>query len=378
MKKNFQTKKNTQKKFANKKILLIFLLTFLNNLYNIKSKQLDCEKGFPFLSIGDFNLTKQNFKQKIADNKNLLIQITSETCKPCCRYERQIHYIKKQFLDNKDSLLGEYDIKLGRINLAKASWFEEIDKENHKVPHLPYWIFYRNGKPYSFVAPKNEKLIVLNILKILEPYHLIQSYKNFELFLNNTDTDDSGRLLMRTKILAMFENLEEYDEILKAFLQTADHLIWRLDLTFAVITNRQVLKEIYKNFGKKFFEEKFDKNSIVIFSHKNKFEDEDRIIKLSDFNPGKGFKDVQTWIMTSSTLVMDEFTSLNQKAYRKDIPLLIAFVDPDDYTASYNLISGLRSLGSSPRYLGRINFVWINYLDNKKLMKDLGLYNKKY
>lgn len=346
----------------------LFLIVLLTS--TIKSrKKLRCLPGHPFLSAGDFNITEENFEDKLASHKNLLIQITSYECEPCCVYEEQIDKYANHVLRNQTSMIGKFDVKLGRVEITTSPWF----LEKYQIPYLPYWIFFKKGKKYQLTQPKNEYLNTINIEKILNPFKIIDSFEMFEELLKFKEVDYFGRVLFRTKVLAMFDSPDSYDEILNDVFKAADDLTWRLDLNFIIVTEIQTLRKINEKYGKKFFEDDFDKNSLIIYSHKNRFEENDRIVR-ADLDSGK-IKNIKYWIAQSSTIVMDEYTSMNQYAYPADVPLLVAFVDPSDFEKSYQFVKRLREVGLS--YIGKINFVWVDYEDNKPLMKKLGVYGQK-
>lgn len=85
----------------------------------------------------------------------------------------------------------------------------------------------------------------------------------------------------------------------------------------------------------------------------------------------KGVRDVGEWVAKNSLSLVEEMNSLNQFAFSSRIPLLVAFLDPLDKNTSQEFIWGYKRLAE--RHEGTINFVWVDFRDNLKMMKRLGV-----
>lgn len=345
--------------------ILVLLLTF-----NSISSQ-DCFPEYPFMSVGDVNLTQSNIEKEILDRRYLLVQVTSSECDTCCRAEPHLASFVNNTLRSTESNLKGYNIQVGRVDIAKEPWFAS----KFNVPHVPFNMFFKNGKAYHFLQEKNSALNSINIGKIINPFHVLQTPKQFETFINSFQADKQGRILFRTKVFAMFDSPDTYDEIVSNFFEAAEEMIWRLDVSFGLVTDKEVLKAIWKTFGKKFFDEEYDKNSLIVYTHKNRFEREDDIQKADV--EGGSIQNYKLWIGQAATRQVDEYTALNQVSYQTTAPVLIIFLNIEDEYGSEKYLEEMRKVAAEYPYSQAAHFAWVDAEENKSFMKNMGVYGRK-
>ena len=335
-----------------------------------KSLSQNCFPGYPLMSVGDVNLTKENFEQEIRNRRNVLVHVTGSNCEPCCKYEPQIQAYMNNTLKNPSHILYQEKIEVGRILGNENVWF----LQKYNINYLPNLIFFKNGKPYPIYQHQLDGMASLQIGKFVNPFYIIESFDHFEKMLNFREYDDHGRTLQRTKVLAMFDSPDSYEEIIEEFLSASEDLLWRLDVQMALVTDVKILKEIYKNYGKKFFEEEFDKNSLVVFSHKNRFEKEDTLVRADIEN--SNIRSFSAWIKSNINPPVPEFTKFNRISYAGEMPLVVAFINTQDEYNSEVFLEQLRDLAKTQ--LGNLlNIVWMDYQDSKNEMKSMGVYGRK-
>jgi Thioredoxin-like domain len=325
----------------------------------------NCDPEHPFMAAGDFNLTQANFEQMLKKHQFVLISATSsKDCEFCCTYEKTISQIRERNFLNESSLFFEYKIKVGRIDMAKETWFSNLHP-NFRV--LPSWIIYVRGEPFYIQNYHIIPRLLNGVARVVEPYEFIQSIAGFERFMNHTRTDITGRHIVRNKIVGLFSEPDDYEEEIDNFKRTSLQSYWREDSLFALVTSKQVVNEIYRKYGPRYLPNQYDKNSVFFLKLKNRFANKEEL-KLVDFSK---IGDLPSWLAKSSVSPMEEMSSLNQFAFSTKAPMLVAFVDPVKEIQTQAFLDQLEYLGT--KYLNRVNFVWVDYRDNLQLMKRLGV-----
>lgn len=207
----------------------------------------------------------------------------------------------------------------------------------------------------------------MHLRRLIEPFEPIGSVVGFERFLNFSKTDRTGRLLTRNKVVAIFTDTDEYEELIENFKSVSRQTYWREDTEYGLVTKSDIAREIFKKYGRKFFLNDFDKNTIFFLKMKNRFA---RREQLTIMNFDKT-RDLQAWLAKSSISPLEEMTQLNQMSFSTKSPLLVAFVDPQAESTTQAYLDELEHLGT--KYINRVNFVWVDYRDNLSLMRRLGV-----
>lgn len=271
--------------------------------------------------------------------------------------------MQQDYFKNSSSGLYSKNIKIGRVDVSKEKWFLDL---HPNLAVLPNWVIYVRGEAHYFRQITFINRLINNIIKIVEPYKVLNSLKDFEDLMKLMKTDLSGRHLIRFKIVGLFTESEEYEEIIDNFKFTAQRSYWREDSIFALCTKSAVVREIYSKYGTKYIPNPYDKNSIFYLREKNRFA-HNQVLKIFDMSKPK---DLGRWLAENSISSLEEMTSVNQMTFNSGAPLLVAFVDPKQEVVTQKFLDSLEPLGR--KYLNRMNFAWVDYRDNLHLMKRLG------
>lgn len=294
----------------------------------------------------------------------LLVSLTSPNCEVCCPYESVVKSLMDTHFKNESSLLRGKDIKVARVDVAAESWFAEL---HPNLKGLPAWMMYVRGKPLYFQDTTFTSRLMNSVRRMVEPYQPIYSLAAFEDFMAFAKLDITGRHAIRQKVVALFADADDYDEIVEAFKITALNAYWKEDTMFALCTKTSTVKEIYAKYGSKYFTNPYDKNTIFFLNVKNRFEKSD---SLDIFNLAKP-RPLDQWLSASLLKPVQELTQVNEFSLSNKAPMLVAFVDPLQEHSTQRFLDSLEDLGR--KYLDRIVFVWVDYRDNLQLMKKFGL-----
>lgn len=339
-------------------LLLAYVTGLEQNLPN------NCHEDLPFKSIGDFNITRDNFNKLIKRERYLLIQLTSPYCENCCPYEAVIKDLRDNHFKNSTSGLYKKNVLIGRIDVSEEKWFTEL---HPTLKELPGWIMYIRGEPFYLQQTAFINRLLNTVRQLVEPYQEIVSLRQFEDLLAYTKKDISGRHMIRNKVLGLFADSDDYDGIVDNFKDTALRTYWREDTLYGLCTKPAVVKEIFGKFGTKYVPNQYDKNTIFLLKGKNRFAHSDL---LKHYDIAKPI-DLSKWLARSSISPLEEMTSLNQMSFTTAAPMIIAFVDPVQESKTQAFLDDLSNLGT--KYLNRVNFVWVDYKDNLILMQKLGI-----
>jgi len=323
------------------------------------------------MSIGDKNLTQRNIDRVFSSNRYVLVQVTSSIdCNICCEYEDTVKSFYDKALKSPDSPLYEHNIILARFDMVNADWF----RDRFNVHKLPDWFFINNGKLTNFINSADLTRNIEVMRRSIHPIEELHSMRMIREFLDGTKVDISNRKLIRAKALALLSEPEEFEELILQFKEGASTMSWREDVVFGICTNPKIIREAYKEYGRRIFPDEFDLNTFVLHHIKNRFDDHNStdILDISKI----GSQGVGMWMAQKSIQLVDEMNSLNQYAFSDRIPLLIAFLNPNHEKESQEFIWGYKKLAE--RHRGQIGFAWVDYADNLKMMKRLGVYNCKY
>lgn len=269
-----------------------------------------------------------------------------------------------EHLRNESSLLKSKDVKVGRIDVSREKWFLEL---HPNLEGLPNWVMYVRGQPFYFYQSTFVSHIMNYVRRLVDPYHSIHSLSAFEEFINFTKKDISGRHLTRYKVIGLFSDSDDYDGAVSELKWLSLQSYWKQDTLFAICTKPAVVKEIYAKYGSRYISNPYDKNSIFLLIHKNRFERNDIISMFDLAKP----KPLNHWLSTILTRPLEEMTYMNELTLTRKVPIVVAFVDPLDEVKTQPFLDRIEELGR--KYLHRVVFVWVDYRDNVNLMKILGV-----
>lgn len=92
--------------------------------------------------------------------------------------------------------------------------------------------------------------------------------------MEETIEDMTGRRIVRVKSLLLMDESEreDYEEAVKGFYHASEVMYWREDVVFGEVTDKNLLKEMFKKYSTKLFSPDFGLNSIVVWRNYNRFE----------------------------------------------------------------------------------------------------------
>ena len=202
---------------------------------------------------------------------------------------------------------------------------------------------------------------------MVEPFEPIINLASFENFMNFSKVDQTGRIMIRNKIVGLFSDSDDYEETIQDFKLTALKTYWREDTIYGLVVSRDVVKAIHRKYGSRYIPNQYDMNNIFIYKVKNRFAKKDQ---LSFINFEK-MRDLPNEFAKMSISPLEEMTALNQMSFSTSSPLLVAFIDPSKEVQTQQFLDDIEYLGT--KYVGKVNFVWVDYRDNLPLKKRLGL-----
>lgn len=125
--------------------IVFFVLIFI--LYLISGQQNDdidpktgCNKKYPHFSIGNINLTKENYEDFKAKNSVFLLGISNSSCTDCCFMEPILNLLQN-LLSTRFKFRGK-SIPIARIDIKKM----KEDNFAKDIPHdniFPRIFLYR-------------------------------------------------------------------------------------------------------------------------------------------------------------------------------------------------------------------------------------------
>jgi hypothetical protein len=157
--------------------------------------------------------------------------------------------------------MAKYNIVSARLDIYAQDWYKkEIDMEE-----MPYITYYKKGELLTFPSirdPPRMARVVEKYNKYWEQLSTVEQAENF--VLKDHTYDWTGRLLTRPKVLAVIWDSQEYSDQLSTFKQIAEDFIWREDISFAVVTDKEVARTL-KLQNPAWFGQNFDNNTILVY-----------------------------------------------------------------------------------------------------------------
>ena len=130
-----------------------------------------CRKDLPTLSIGDYNLTQNNFMKFKKQNKLFVLGIADSQCRSCCQSEPMLQVVSKLFKDGHYTYRtkkNEYKIPVFRLDLASRNSY--VGSEGLQSRNNPsVWVYY-DGHYYEYDLDFKHPLKLLHFInRLLHP-----------------------------------------------------------------------------------------------------------------------------------------------------------------------------------------------------------------
>jgi hypothetical protein len=262
--------------------------------------------------------------------------------------------------------MAKYNIVSARLDIYAQDWYKkEIDMDE-----LPYITYYKKGDLLTFPSirdPPRMARVVEKYNKYWEQLATVEQAENF--VLKDHTYDWTGRLLTRPKVLAVIWDRDEYSDQLSTFKQIAEDFIWREDISFAVVTDKEVAKTLkLQNPG--WFGQNFDNNTILVYLKNARYLPES-VESYDLLNQAGDYESIHDFIGMASLAPVEELTHLNRNAFHGQVPKLYLFYSPVDLAKSDPAVENFKLLAAK---IGRkYNFVLSDGRDNLRKMVSVGI-----
>lgn len=334
---------------------------------NAKAPKHFCEEGYPYRSVGDFNITSyEHFKDAKKNIDHLLLVISGEYCIECCKWESWIDTVAKTtFQNSTHPTLGKYNFKIARLDIFEQDWY----KKELKMDEMPYMAYYRKGDLFTFPTIRDPPRMARVVERYNNFYQTLNSVEEAEYFIQKDYAYDfTGRILTRPKALAIIWDHEEYQDFLTSYTQIATDFQWREDISFGLVTSKSVAQDLKKKYPN-WFGQNIDSNTILMHRHKGRHLDEfnqayNLLEELPDYNS------VHDFIGMNSLDTIEEYTHINRNAFHGQVPKVFMFYNPIDLNKSNYAIDEFKKIAKKN---GRkYNYLIADGRDNKRKMVSLG------
>lgn len=351
-----------------------------------------CSKTHPLLTQGHFGGgSAVLFKSYLKMHGSLLIGMSSSNCNTCCFQEYDIPFIDKlrEQSFGKDEVVNGRKIyksfAIGRIDCRKDyGWYELC--ETHGV--LPSYLFYNStstpiNKPFILKYADKPELVYLQAKRIKEPWTVIKSLKEFYFFVKKPAYRDStGRYLSRKTVVAILDpSNERLSGLLKDFIDVANQGFTRIEVRFGLIENITLAAQIKDRLPEYFPEESLENlfpgssnpnpgnNSMFLSSTDSKLGGDSEIA----FYHPKRVPSFKNWVSESLVLKIEEYSWL--VSLNPEMPLMVFFLDlssQEGVETSKHFMALVKESKIADRFFYRVNFMWAEVEDNKKLLLSMG------
>lgn len=334
-----------------------------------------CHPHPPPFSVGHFNLTRTLMPTLLRQNRFVLVAVSSSNLPLArlCPFESSVEALLAFFGDR---------LRLTRLDCAEDHWSRECAEEDPAQLDFPRYVLYVDRRRFALSRSHYFGGLVLQIHKLIGEGGWLDAV--LPLASKETDSDKdldrlldrlwqarrdySGRLVDRTVVLGVFPEARNGSEALRRlFRQTALKLLWRTDVRF-VETGDSRLAERLRLRRPELFAGQPGLNTVAVIKLQNRFDSADEV---SVFNRSARLP-LEAWLIEHLLALVDELTWHNQDSFNNEMPLLVLFLDPAaDRRRNLEYLEGYRQLART--YLYKMNFVWCDFQDNRRLMKLLGV-----
>ena len=158
-------------------LLLIFIACLVLTVAGKKKDQAPqastelCQASMPTLSIGDYNLTQNNFMKFKKQNKLFVLGIADSQCRSCCQSEPMLKVVSKLFADGHYTYRtkkNEYKIPVFRLDLAARNSY--VGSEGLTSKNNPsVWVYY-DGTYYEYDLDFKHPILLIHFInRLLHP-----------------------------------------------------------------------------------------------------------------------------------------------------------------------------------------------------------------
>ena len=308
-------------------------------------------------------------------NRFVLVAVSSSALPLArlCPFESSVHALSGLFGDR---------LRLTRLDCAEDAWSRECAQEDPAQVDFPRFVLYVDRKRFALSRSHFFAGLVLQLQKLLGEDGWVDAVlplkapdadapADLDRALDpiwRTRKDRSGRLVDRTVVLGVFpETTNGSENLQRLFRQTALKLLWRTDVRFVETADPRLADRLRLR-RPELFAGQPGANTLAVLKLRNRFDPDDEVSVFSR----SARLPFEAWLSERLLGLVDELTWHNQDSFNNEMPLLVLFLDPAaDRRRNLEYLEGFRELAKT--YLHKMNFVWCDFQDNRKLMKLLGV-----
>eukprot|EP00826_Nyctotherus_ovalis_P039507 TRINITY_DN3806_c0_g1_i4.p1 TRINITY_DN3806_c0_g1~~TRINITY_DN3806_c0_g1_i4.p1 ORF type:complete len:315 (-),score=62.27 TRINITY_DN3806_c0_g1_i4:36-956(-) len=238
-------------------LILVLPLLFTVGSSFEPSNDFQCDPNLPHFSVGDVNLTKENYDAFKADNKVFILGLSDSECAKCCYIEPLLNRLQTLLAENYTYRGRRIPIARVDIKTARGSFSEDLPP----VTFYPHILMYKHGKYYIYMSHFHYPGVMHFFSRVLYPTLQLNTTQQVYDFLDidKEGVDWSGfygygeryikvgrknmpkRL---TRAVAFISSKEDYEDEVKQIKAATQANPNREDLRVAFVLNIDAIKEI--------------------------------------------------------------------------------------------------------------------------------------
>lgn len=276
-------------------LILILPILFALGSSSDSSHEFQCDPNLPHFSVGDVNLTRENYDVFKASNKVFILGLSDSECAKCCYIEPLLSSLQTLLAENYTYRGRRIPIARIDIKTARGSFSEDLPP----VTFYPQILMYKHGKYYIYTSHFHYPGVMHFFSRVLYPTLQLNTTQQVYDFLN-TDKEGVdwsgfygygerymkvGRKKMPkrlTRAVAFVSSKEDYESEAKQITAAAQANAGREDLRVAFVFNTSAIKQI-KAAHKNWFSE-FSSSSLILQRKKGDVVKFDLSSEATDFN----------------------------------------------------------------------------------------------
>ena len=238
-------------------ILLTLPLLFANENYTQTTDDLKCDPELPHFSVGDVNLTKENYEDFKTKNKVFVLGLSDSECTECCYIEPMLKHLHSMLATNFTFKGKKIPIARMDIKTVRGSFAEDLPP----VTFYPQILMYKYGHYYLYSYYLHYPSIINFFNRVLHPTIQLNTTQQVNNFLN-TDKEniertafygygeqyvEIGKGMMPKKLtraIAFISSKNDFDNEIKQIKAAAQASAQRDDLRVAFVYDLNTIKEI--------------------------------------------------------------------------------------------------------------------------------------
>ena len=243
--------------------------------YAKTADDLKCDPQLPHFSVGDVNLTKENYEAFKVDHKVFILGLSDSECSKCCYMESMLKRLHSLLFSNYTFKGKPIPIARLDIKIVRGSFAEDLPPLNF----FPQILMYKYGKYYIYTYYLHYPSIMNFINRVLYPTIQLNTTKEIDEFLDISKEYPEftgfygygekyikiGREMMPkrlTRVIAFISSKEDYRTEIREITRAAQGSSQRDDLRVAFVYNKDIIKDI-KDKHRNWFPE-FSSTSLII------------------------------------------------------------------------------------------------------------------